>query len=77
MPASLYVERYDSRFWELDALSPTALSDRVEQAIVARLDRVAWERAEVTNAPNVNARDDLHAWPGAAGASSISGQASK
>ena len=35
---------YGPRCWELDALSPVILRERVEAAIVARLDREAWER---------------------------------
>ncbi len=34
----------EARCWELDALSPVILRERVEAAIVARLDRVAWDR---------------------------------
>lgn len=39
-----YVDRYGRRCWELDALSPVVLRERVEAAIVARLDRAAWDR---------------------------------
>jgi hypothetical protein len=35
---------YGARCWELDALSPVVLRERVEAAIVARLDRPAWDR---------------------------------
>jgi hypothetical protein len=35
---------YGPRCWELDALSPVVLRARVEGAILARLDRTAWER---------------------------------
>lgn len=34
-----YVYRYGARCWELDALSPVVLRERVEQAILERLDR--------------------------------------
>jgi hypothetical protein len=67
-----YVDRYGSRCWELDALSPVILRDRVEAAIVDRLDLNAWQRAAVAEAAE---RDSLTSilsqWPG------ISGQASK
>ena len=65
-------ERYGSRCWELDALSPVVLRDRVEQAIVDRLDKEAWNRAEVAEAAERESLTSiLNAWPG------ISGQASK
>jgi len=70
-----YVDRYGARCWELDALSPVVLRDRLEQAIVARLDREAWERAEVTERAECESLATiLNAWPGVA-RSSISGQA--
>jgi hypothetical protein len=37
-------QRYGPRCWELDALSPVILRERVEAAIVARLDRATWDR---------------------------------
>lgn len=67
-----FVDRFGARCWELDALNPVILRDRVERAILERLDLEAWKRAEVTEAAE---RDSLNtilsAWPG------ISGQASK
>ena len=67
-----YRERYGSRCWELDALSPVALRDRVAIAIDARLDHAAWNRAEVVErAERESLQTILAAWPG------ISGQASK
>jgi hypothetical protein len=72
-----YVDRYGSRCWELDALSPVVLRDRVEHAIVARLDHAAWHRAEVTERAECESLETiLKAWPGVA-QSSISRQASK
>jgi hypothetical protein len=60
------------RCWELDALSPVILRDRVEQAILHRLDRDAWDRAEQTEAAEQESLTTiLTAWPG------ISRQASK
>jgi len=35
---------YGSECWELDALSPVVLRERVEGAIVARLERESWDR---------------------------------
>jgi hypothetical protein len=39
-----YVKTYGRRCWELDALSPVVLRERVEAAIVSNLDRAAWDR---------------------------------
>ncbi|MBI4264996.1 MAG: hypothetical protein HY657_11535 [Acidobacteria bacterium] len=67
-----YWERHGSRCWELDALSPVVLRERVEQAIVERLDLAAWKRAEVVeHAERDSLTSILNTWPG------ISGQASK
>jgi hypothetical protein len=67
-----YLTRHGSRCWELDALSPVILRERIQQAIVDRLDQDAWNRAEAVEAAE---RDSLttilNTWPG------ISGQASK
>ena len=67
-----FVDNYGSRCWELDALSPVILRDRVEQGILDRLDREAWDRAEVAEAAERESLTSiLNAWPG------ISGQATK
>lgn len=67
-----FVDRYGSTCWELDALSPVLLRDRVEQAIEARLDQAAWRRADVVEqAERESFTSILSTWPG------ISGQASK
>jgi len=42
--ARWYRATYGTRCWELDALSPVVLRERVEAAIVARLDRPVWDR---------------------------------
>jgi hypothetical protein len=39
-----YVERYGARCWELDAMNPNALRARVQAAIEAEIEPVAWER---------------------------------
>lgn len=41
-----YVKNYGTRCWELDALSPTILRERVEQAIRAHIDHALWRRAD-------------------------------
>ncbi|MFB3855008.1 MAG: hypothetical protein ACE148_14455 [Vicinamibacterales bacterium] len=67
-----FVERYGTTCWELDAMSPVDLRERVEDAIVRRLDRDAWRRAEVTEAAEIESISSiLSRWPG------ISGQASE
>jgi hypothetical protein len=67
-----FVDRFGSRCWELDALSPVILRDRVEQAILERLDHEAWQRAEIAEAAERESLTNiLSAWPG------ISGPASK
>ena len=39
-----FTENYGRTCWELDALSPVVLRDRIDSAIVAQLDRMAWDR---------------------------------
>jgi hypothetical protein len=39
-----FIEEYGRRCWELDALSPVILRQRVESAIMQRLDRATWDR---------------------------------
>jgi hypothetical protein len=72
-----YVDRFGERCWELDALSPVVLRERVEAAIFGRLDRDAWRRAEVTERAELESLTTiLSAWPLAARVST-SRQASK
>jgi hypothetical protein len=60
-----YLERYGRRCWELDALSPVVLRERVEKAIVAYIDSQAWERAEVVERAELESLTTiLDAWPG-------------
>ena len=40
-----FLQNFGRRCWELDALSPVVLRDRIESEIVARLDRDAWNHA--------------------------------
>jgi hypothetical protein len=59
-----YRVKYGPTCWELDALSPVVLRNRVEQAIVRRLDCAAWERAEVAErAERESLATILAAWP--------------
>jgi hypothetical protein len=67
-----FVENYGERCYELDALSPVILRERVEQEILARLDLDAWNHAikiEKTEIESLN--KVLSRWP------SILGQAHK
>ncbi len=64
--------RHGGTCWELDALSPVVLRDRVEQAILDRLDLAAWGRAAITERAECESLDTiLQTWPG------ISSQGSK
>jgi len=64
--------RYGGTCWELDALSPVILRDRVELAIRDRLDLDAWRRADIAEqAEQQSIAEILSTWPG------ISGPASK
>jgi len=68
-----FVERYGSTCWELDALSPVILRQRVEGAIFGRLDLQAWNRASIAEAAEIESLSTILAkWP-----KSISRQASK
>ncbi|MBM3272965.1 hypothetical protein FJY94_06945 [Candidatus Kaiserbacteria bacterium] len=68
-----FVDNYGGRCWELDAMSPVTLRQRVENAIVGMLNTEAWERAvEVEQAEVASMRDFASAWQ-----QSISRQASK
>jgi hypothetical protein len=68
-----FIARYGVRCWELDALSPAVLRDRIEQAIRERIDFDAWDRAGVTEAAETDSLASiLTTWP-----TSISGLAPK
>jgi hypothetical protein len=67
-----YVERYGSRCWELDALSPNILRQRLADAIHDRIDLQSWDRSNVAEAAERESLiTTISAWP------SISRQASK
>jgi hypothetical protein len=62
-----YVEEYGSRCWELDALNPNVLRDRVEQRIRSLIDWPAWERcAAVEKAERDSLLEVVAAWKGIA-----------
>jgi hypothetical protein len=60
-------QRYGPRCWELDALSPVILRERVKAAIVAHLNLAVWDRyvlAERVELENITA--SVRAWRGLA-----------
>jgi hypothetical protein len=68
-----FVSRYGDRCWELDALSPVTLRQRVENAITGMIDADTWGRALVVEKAEVEAMQIY----GERWKRSISGQASK
>lgn len=59
-----FTERYGDLCVELDAMDPRELRDRVEDAILDRLDLDAWERAEALEQVEIaSLHDVLDAWP--------------
>jgi hypothetical protein len=53
---------YGARCWELDAMNPNDLRQRVRNAILSRIDRDAWAHCQtVEAAENLNA--NVNAWP--------------
>lgn len=68
-----FVERYGTRCWEVDALSPVVLRERLEAHIRSYLDMDAWNHAiGVERAETESMTGFLKTWN-----RSISGQASK
>jgi hypothetical protein len=58
-----FVQRYGARCWELDAMSPVVLRERVEMEICAHLDLDAWEHATKVEAAEVESMHEfLTAW---------------
>lgn len=58
-----YVTNYGDTAWELDAMPPDRLRDRVAAAIRTRLDMDAWDRAgEVEDAETESMREFLATW---------------
>ena len=72
IPSWWHWNSFGLRCWELDALSPVVLRDRVEQVTVDRLHHAAWSRAATAEQAECELLDStLQTWPG------ISGQGSK
>lgn len=60
-----FAERFGSTCWEVDALNPVILRDRVDRAIADRLDRAAWDRAAIAERAECESLEEvLKAWPG-------------
>jgi hypothetical protein len=64
-----FVQNYGHWCWELDAMSPNTLRDRLERAIISELDREAWDRyVHVEEAERAAIIETCRSW------GSISGQ---
>jgi hypothetical protein len=60
-----FVKLYGPRCWELDAMPPPVLRERVESAISEYIEPQAWGRAEVAeNAQKESMASFLSRWPG-------------
>ena len=58
-----FVERYGRRCWELDAMDPNDLRDRVRKEIERHIDWTLWNRAIEIEAAEVESMNDFHkAW---------------
>lgn len=55
-----FVFRYGGRCWELDAMDPRTLRERVQQQIEERLDLDAWEHAKAIEAAEVESMHRFH-----------------
>ena len=65
-----FVERYGRRCWELDAMDPNDLRDRVRKEIERYIDWTLWNRAIEIEAAEVESMKDFHkAWQSRLGAS--------
>jgi len=60
-----YVENYGTRCWELDALSPVILRERVETEILSLLDMDAWNHVVEVEAAEIESMSNFFkGWPG-------------
>ena len=58
-----FVERYGQRCWELDAMDPNELRERVREKIEAYIDWTLWDRAlEIEDAEVASMKDFHKAW---------------
>ncbi len=57
-------QNYGQRCWELDAMNPNALRERVREAILSRIDIDAWEHCQaVEKAERESLNSYVKAWP--------------
>lgn len=60
-----FKENYGSTCWELDAMNPNVLRERLENEILARIGQEAWSHCQVTEtAERESYNRYLRAWPG-------------
>jgi hypothetical protein len=60
-----FTTEYGSRCWELDALSPVTLRNRVAEAITDQIDWSAWEQGAIAERAECESlRSILGSWPG-------------
>jgi len=60
-----FVKNYGNHCWELDAMNPNDLRDRVRREIIKHIDPVLWNRAREVEAAEVQSMQDFHkAWRG-------------
>lgn len=60
-----FTQKYGNRCWELDAMSPVELRERVRDAIVGMLDLPRWHRAiEVEKAERESMTEFMKSWKG-------------
>ena len=58
-----FVENYGYQCWELDAINPTDLRNRVREQIETRLNLPAWDHAKLVEAVEVKSMSQFHkAW---------------
>jgi hypothetical protein len=54
-----FVDNIGTKCWELDALSPVIIRDRIEQAILGLIDLDLWERYQVAEAAELESLNDV------------------
>jgi len=58
-----FIENFGNQCWEIDALDPNILRNRVEEEIKSLIEPKAWKRCEVVNRAESNSlRHVLAAW---------------
>lgn len=62
-----FLAKYGAQFWEVDALSPVILRERVEAEILSLIDRDLWERSSRVEAAELDTlKTVISAWKGVA-----------